>query len=110
MSVVIVVASLLFHRIYKTRYEIFCKRTCHHLRLLKKIQLRRNPYHTRSLYKAFQSYAKTTAKMENKDQVLRHEIITSVADIPKFSDEPTTIDINQFLHRIDIHNKQRNKR
>ena len=65
-------------------------------KVTKKIQLRRSPYHTRSLYKTFQSYAKTTAKMENQDQVLRHEIITSVADIPKLSGEPNTIYINQF--------------
>lgn len=40
---------------------------------------------------------------QEQEQVLRHEIITSVADLPKFSGEPNTIDINQFLQRIDTY-------
>ena len=38
---------------------------------------------------------------DNTDNVFTHEIITTVADLPKFSGEPDTITLNQFIQRIN---------
>ena len=35
------------------------------------------------------------------DEVVKHSVVTTVADVPKFSGEPDTIDLNQYIKRID---------
>jgi len=39
--------------------------------------------------------------MPNNPEIVKHEIITNVVDIPKFSGEPNTIDIDQYISRVD---------
>ncbi len=34
-------------------------------------------------------------------EVVKHEIITNVVDIPKFSGEPNTIDLDQYINRVN---------
>ena len=35
------------------------------------------------------------------DEVVKHSVVTTVAEVPKFSGEPDTIDLNQYIKRID---------
>ena len=42
-------------------------------------------------------------KMSGPDQTVRHEIITTAADLPKFSGEPNTISITDYIIRINTH-------
>ena len=41
------------------------------------------------------------------DEVVKHSVITTVADIPKFSGKPDTIDLNQYIKRIETLIKSR---
>ncbi|KAG0720036.1 hypothetical protein GWK47_049316 [Chionoecetes opilio] len=38
---------------------------------------------------------------DEEGKIVRHEIITSAAGVPKFSGDPNTIEVNQFLLRVD---------
>ncbi len=37
----------------------------------------------------------------NEENVVKHSVITTLANVPKFSGEPNTIELNQYIKRID---------
>ncbi len=39
--------------------------------------------------------------MPETTNVVKHSVITTVADVPKFSGEPDTIDLNQYIKRLE---------
>ncbi len=59
---------------------------------------RTSPIRTRSLRLLFESKNPT---MPETSSVVKHSVITTVADVPKFSGEPDTIDLNQYIKRIE---------
>ncbi len=61
------------------------------------VSSRTSPIFTRSL-RALRESRNSTMTNAN---VVKHSIITTIADIPKFSGEPDTIDLNQYVKRIE---------
>ncbi len=62
------------------------------------VSSRTSPILTRSLRHLFQNRNST---MPETSSVVKHSVITTVADVPKFSGEPDTIDLNQYIKRIE---------
>ena len=62
------------------------------------VSSRTSPIITRNLSRLF---GRTDNSSKMAENVVKHEIITTVADIPKFSGEPDTIDLHQFIKRIE---------
>lgn len=58
----------------------------------------RSPIVTR-LFKTNKS--KMSATNKDSQDIVRHSIITTTADIPKFSGEPDTIPLNQYIKRVE---------
>lgn len=60
------------------------------------VSVRSSPIITRS-FKALLAERNSTMAVE----IVKHSVVTTVAEVPKFSGEPDTIDLNQYIKRID---------
>ena len=70
--------------------------------LSRSISVRTSPIITRS-FKALLAERNSTMP----DEVVKHSVVTTVAEVPKFSGEPDTIDLNQYIKRIETLIKNR---
>ncbi len=69
------------------------------VKIVKKVSLRKSPVITRKFGEFLRNPNVTPETMAEK--VVKHEVITTVVDLPKFSGEPDTIDINHFIQRVN---------
>ncbi len=68
-----------------------------------KVHSRTSPVITRNLSQNLRTLTQTSDRMASNTEIVKHEIITNVVDIPKFSGEPNTIDLDQYIGRIDTY-------
>ena len=68
-------------------------------KIVQRVFLLKSPVITRQFSKFLKTFNVMPETMAEK--VVKHEVITTVADLPKFSGEPSTIDINQFIQRVN---------
>ena len=50
----------------------------------------------------------TNIMSANDNQVITHELYTSYSNVPTFSGEPGTVDVDMFLNRVDTHIANKN--
>lgn len=59
----------------------------------------RSPIITR--FRASLAFQNPTMPSEEQSHVVKHSVITSTANVPKFSGDPDSIDLRQYIKRID---------
>ena len=60
---------------------------------------RKSPVITRHLNKFLKNFSDKPETMA--ESVVKHEVITTVTDLPRYSGEPNTIDLHQYINRIE---------